>query len=238
MSLRPSGGFVSFSSPFERKATPAIPVEFGDHEYYAVEMGSLIDELKASTSTAFAKIGWRPSSGPGFSLVLGVVAHGRPEFTVRATGPAAIAAQLLSNPALDIDDASETVKWLAVYPVLKLGLSLDLHEQARVSPGPGRISGTSIGAHRAGTPCGRRLQQWRRDGRRSEDRDAVDVDHPDNPQAEVSGLDSSEWFLLCELRFSGPWTLWPGSGATRRRSVQRCCRGVGRKGGQTTKTEA
>lgn len=127
-SFRVSGGAVHFSSSLELSATPTASVEIGNQAYEPAEIGSLVGGLATSESGPYAGIGWGHRSGRrlGLSLDLGVVYHGVPEVTLRATGPIADVPAFRSQLELEIDEISDVVSIARVYPVLNLGIAVGL----------------------------------------------------------------------------------------------------------------
>ena len=123
-----SGGVVHFSSSLELSATPTASVEIGSQAYEPGEIGSLVGGLATSESGPYAGIGWGHRSGRrlGLSLDLGVVYHGVPEVTLRATGPIADVPAFQSQLELEIDEVSDLVAIARVYPVLNLGIAVGL----------------------------------------------------------------------------------------------------------------
>ena len=127
-SFRVSGGAVHFSSSLELSATPSASVEIGDQAYEPAEIGSLVGGLATSELGPYAGIGWGHRSGRrlGLSLDLGMVYHGVPEVTLRATGPIADVPAFRSQLELEIDEVSDLVSIARVYPVLNLGIAVGL----------------------------------------------------------------------------------------------------------------
>lgn len=127
-SFRVSGGAVHFSSSLVLSATPSASVEIGGQAYEPAEIGSLVGGLATSESGPYAGIGWGHRSGRrlGLSLDLGVVYHGVPEVTLRATGPIAEVPAFQSQLELEIDEVSDLVSIARVYPVLNLGIAVGL----------------------------------------------------------------------------------------------------------------
>lgn len=127
-SFRVSGGAVHFSSSLELSATPTASVEVGDQAYEPEEIGSLVGGLATSESGPYAGIGWGHRSGRrlGLSLDLGMVYHGVPEVTLRATGPIADVPAFRSQLEQEIDEVSDLVSIARVYPVLNLGIAVGL----------------------------------------------------------------------------------------------------------------
>ena len=127
-SFRVSGGAVHYSSGLELSATPTASVQIGTQAYEPAEIGSLVGGLATSESGPYAGIGWGHGGGRrlGLSLDLGVVYHGVPEVTLRATGPIADAPAFRSQLELEIDEVSDLVSIARVYPVLNLGIVVGL----------------------------------------------------------------------------------------------------------------
>ena len=126
--FRVSGGAVRYSSSLELSATPSASVEIGTQTYEPAEIGSLVGGLATSDSGPYAGIGWGHGGGRrfGLSLDLGVVYHGVPEVTLRATGPIADVPAFQSQLELEIDEVSDLVSVARVYPVLNIGIAVGL----------------------------------------------------------------------------------------------------------------
>ena len=124
--FRFTGGAVHFGRPLAIEGAPTEEWELGDNEYTPAEVGTVRGSLGTQQSGPYVGLGWGNAAGPGlgFALDLGIVAHGTPDFSFEATGPASSDAQFRSDLDAEAESINDDIPGIAqVYPILNLGFS-------------------------------------------------------------------------------------------------------------------
>lgn len=125
--FRISGGLLLNKNELEMDARPNEPVEIGDQEYAASEVGTLSGDLDFRSVAPYVGIGWGNAVGEdkrwGFVCDLGIVYQGSPDADLEATGPIASDATFQADLAREEENLEDDFEFLKYYPVISFGIS-------------------------------------------------------------------------------------------------------------------
>ena len=125
--FRISGGFLLNKNELDMDARPNEPVEIGDQEYAAADVGTLSGDLDFRSVAPYVGIGWGNAVGEdkrwGFVCDLGIVFQGSPDADLAATGPIASDPTFQADLAREEENLEDDLDFFKYYPVISFGIS-------------------------------------------------------------------------------------------------------------------
>ncbi|MFC7334073.1 hypothetical protein [Rhodocista pekingensis] len=125
-SFRLTAGLRLNGNDIDVQATPGRPVTVGGNTYAPELIGRLEGSVDYDRIAPYAGLGWTvslPLTGLSFVADLGVMHQGRPEVSLRGTGPVAGDPRFAADIERERRELEDEIDWTRWFPVVKLGLS-------------------------------------------------------------------------------------------------------------------
>lgn len=126
--FRLSGGFLIKWAEYDVAARLTDTRRIGDGIYTPEEVGNLTGRVVTHDLSPYIGIGFgNPAAGRvGFFFDLGVAFHGNPQVSASADGPVSSDPGFQQDLAAEVQDLQDDLENIVVYPVLALGVTIQL----------------------------------------------------------------------------------------------------------------
>ena len=126
--LRLSGGIIFNNNHLDMVGVPSVTYSIGNRTYTGAEVGTLNGVVDFKSTAPYLGIGWgNAASGRfGLALDLGVVFQGSPQVSLSATGIVTSDPNFVQDLNREVQELENDISGFKYYPVISLGVSLNL----------------------------------------------------------------------------------------------------------------
>ena len=126
--LRLSGGIIFNNNHLDMVSVPSGSYSIGNRTYSGAEVGTLTGKVDFKSTAPYVGIGWGNATNGRFGVAfdLGIVFQGSPQVALAATGIVASDPTFIQELNRENQELENDISGFKYYPVISLGLSLNL----------------------------------------------------------------------------------------------------------------